>query len=329
MSSERSGSNLLRAMLDMHEQISAPPAMQLFNKFREILPFYGNLPDSKNTTKLRNDVLDVVNVKNTKNEWKEEIESSDIDINNKTPFSSLVCEVYKAYAQKENNNYFVCKEIGLFEYAFQILYNRPNSKFIYLVRDGRDVAASEKSIDIRKRHIFLLAERWLKEQNKALNVFQNLDRDRIIIVKYEDLLKDTETTLRKVCDFIGVEYSNQLLKFYNKREIKDQSKKSEFWKNISSPVDSNKIGKYKLELSQKEIKIFDSVCCDYLKILEYSVDSNSFKVGVLKEFKYRIHNKIFKFVNRTNQKSIESKGKIVEVLNKIKSRRKKEEVKLV
>ena len=55
MSSERSGSNLLRSILDSHQDIAAPPALQLFRQFNRILPFYGSLEIDENFELLKND----------------------------------------------------------------------------------------------------------------------------------------------------------------------------------------------------------------------------------------------------------------------------------
>lgn len=103
-----------------------------------------------------------------------------------------------------------------------ILYNLyPDAKFIEVVRDPRAVLYSQRT---RWRMRFLGAKNvpW----SEVLRVYSNyhaitmsnlwraavsvgngyLDSDRVIRVKYEDLVLDPASCIEKMCDFIGIEY---------------------------------------------------------------------------------------------------------------------------
>ena len=305
MSSERSGSNLLRSILNAHSEISAPSALQLFRQFSPIVHLYGNLSKTEHLESLVEDVLLLVNLKGTKTEWDEEITKS--ELLNRIKYPSLVevvVEVYSLYASKKGANYFVCKENDLYDHLFKTLHHYPTHKFIYLVRDGRDVAVSERSIPFRKRHIFALAESWKKEQQRALSTVQDTKTNNVFIVKYEELLSKTNHVLEELFSFLEIEFEKEVLSFHQNKESKNQSNKSEFWTNLSSPMMKDNFSKYKKKLSKKEIRIFESVCRQELIALGYKLEySKQLRISRLSDLYYRINNKIMKFVNGNDKKS--------------------------
>tara|TARA_B100000965_G_C19574100_1_gene750506 strand:- start:769 stop:1782 length:1014 start_codon:yes stop_codon:yes gene_type:complete len=305
MSSERSGSNLLRSILNAHSEISAPSALQLFRQFSPIVHLYGNLSKTENLENLVEDVLLLVNLKGTKTEWDEEITKR--ELLNRIKYPSLVevvVEVYSLYASKKGANYFVCKENDLYDHLFKTLHHYPTHKFIYLVRDGRDVAVSERSIPFRKRHIFALAESWKKEQQRALSTVQDTKPNNVFLVKYEELLSNTNHVLEDLFSFLEIKFEKEVLSFHQKKESKNQSNKSEFWTNLSSPMMKDNFSKYKKKLSEKEIRVFESVCRVELIALSYKLEfPEQLRISRLNDLYYRINNKIMKFVNGNDKKS--------------------------
>ena len=61
MSSERSGSNLLRILLGNHSNISGPAAHQLLQTFYSQIPYYSPLSHRENLINLFEDFMAIVN----------------------------------------------------------------------------------------------------------------------------------------------------------------------------------------------------------------------------------------------------------------------------
>ncbi len=100
----------------------------------------------------------------------------------------------------------------------------PSARFILLVRDGRDVVASlgRRTGDFGKG-----LERWVKETALVLAEHHSGDT---LIVRYEDFVVDPAREIRRICEFIGVSFSNELLDYHKEprlwfglREIKRTS----------------------------------------------------------------------------------------------------------
>ncbi|WP_157503226.1 sulfotransferase domain-containing protein [Mangrovimonas xylaniphaga] len=89
-------------------------------------------------------------------------------------------------------------------------------------------------------------EQFVDFYNLRMGELLNTD---IPIVKYEDLIVNTEDTLRKVCSYIGIQMDDSLLnshKFYkNGLEGHGQN-------DLSKPIDASSLHKYKLNVTEEE-----------------------------------------------------------------------------
>ena len=89
-----------------------------------------------------------------------------------------------------------------------------------MIRDGRDVALSmnRRLVELRGSQpvpVRRLARRW---QRRVLNARANeFVADRYAEVRYEDLVTDTEATLRRVCEFIELEFDPVMLSYHEQR----------------------------------------------------------------------------------------------------------------
>lgn len=83
-------------------------------------------------------------------------------------------------------------------------------KVIHLIRDGRAVINSY----IRRYNNFRLGcHRWLKTNVGSELIKTQFAQDKWLTIKYEDLTKYPEKSLEVVCQFIGIEYTEAMLKF--------------------------------------------------------------------------------------------------------------------
>jgi len=101
----------------------------------------------------------------------------------------------------------------LFEYL-------PELKVIIMVRDGRDVACSmrvrfEDSMGGREAAFAHGVKRWVDENTRWL---AHQDDPRLLMVRYEDLVKNFEPTLTAVTAFLGEACEPALLEFHRSKK---------------------------------------------------------------------------------------------------------------
>jgi len=87
------------------------------------------------------------------------------------------------------------------------------ARIVLMVRDGRDVSAS-----FEKRHGELETgnARWL-EANEI--VLAERDAPDTILLRYEDLVRQPEEWLRRVCEFTGIPFRESMLRFHESQRL--------------------------------------------------------------------------------------------------------------
>ncbi len=87
-------------------------------------------------------------------------------------------------------------------------------KLINIVRDGRDVVLSEHPS--KPGEYWVAPERWVNDVSASLP-FEN--NSNVYTVRYEDLISEYEQTMRKLCQFLGIEYTESLADWYKHTKI--------------------------------------------------------------------------------------------------------------
>lgn len=88
----------------------------------------------------------------------------------------------------------------------------PDARFIYLLRDGRDVARSCIQMGWAG-NMWTGCREWMEIENLFQQLKRSLPPNRYIEVKFEDLIRSPEATLRHVCQFMGVSYHGDMLSY--------------------------------------------------------------------------------------------------------------------
>jgi len=164
----------------------------------------------------------------------------------------------------------------------------PDSKIIFLLRDGRDVLDSQldanlhgfekggrfhtlikKPLESHQRILFIenRAKTWVKLMDIFMNTFHNHREELRILVRYENLKKDTKIELRKIYNFLGIEISQEELenkiKKFSFENIPAESKGEGKRNRIAKP------GKWKDNMRKEEIELMEKIMGSTLKRLGY------------------------------------------------------------
>ena len=154
----------------------------------------------------------------------------------------------------------------------QYVGNWPNCFFIHIIRDGRDVAASQL-VDHQGwgySDIEQAANQW---KTFILNVRNKSDSKRYIEVRYEDLVLDTENCLKSLFSVIDLAWDDDVMKYYEKpHSLLKNSYDHPSAKGVSQPMRTNAIGRYKDDLNLALIHEYDHIAGDVLSDLGYEVE---------------------------------------------------------
>ncbi|MCB9234715.1 MAG: sulfotransferase [Bacteroidia bacterium] len=269
----RSGSNLLRLILDQLPEVSAPHPPHILRTFQPLLPKYGDLQHPENLRWLAQDICHWVELNPVP--WRHiplplETILSQAD---EPSLFGLFRSVYQYIAQKDGAQMWLCKGLYNVRLFAELESSGPPLKYIWLVRDGRDVAVSMKKVVVGPKHIWHIAQKWKTEQELAASIQQKIGQERCLMVHYADLLRTPREELRRLCEFLGVKFRDAAVdSFYLSDESRITAASGAMWVNVGKPLIPNNVQKYKTELSQEEIQLFESVAGNQLLELGYSLE---------------------------------------------------------
>ena len=88
----------------------------------------------------------------------------------------------------------------------------PDAKFIHIVRDPRGVALSAKAFEWGTAVYFGIS-RWAELMDEWDRVTAPIAPERLLEIRFEDLVTDHETVLGQVCEFLGHNYTDEMLSY--------------------------------------------------------------------------------------------------------------------
>ncbi len=290
---ERSGTNLLRLILNAHSHIAVPHPPHIMKNFFVLEPLYGDLSRDANFKKLIRDV--VIMVKLHPYPWEVKLDTEKIfRMVRERNLINICFAIYDQYLSSTRKERWGCKSTFMIYHIALIRHYYPSAKFIYMVRDGRDVAVSARHTIFNHYHIYDIAQLWRKEQQIGIHWLSKMSKDNLFLLKYEGLISNHQENIKSLCAFLNEPYEEKMLEFFKTPEAQKSSRLSAAWENTSKPILKNNRDKFKNALSKKEIDLFEAVAGQELDYFSY-VLTNPFYIsestrarGIRAKWRYRI-----------------------------------------
>ncbi len=271
----RSGTTLLTTILNEHEDTIAAPEIKhlifLYSKYKNIKTF---------TNEFKTDFLEYLkiylDVKKIEifNTYSDDMLDF-IKVGQKINFAQLVklgyFLIYKNKTIDSQINFIVDKN-PFYTFYYDILIKIfPDAKFLVLIRDYRAYVNSiiqNRPPFSSKRSIYYYAYTWKLYANE-INKISIHAREKIMIIKYEDFVLNKEFVVKKVQKFIGLNEEKRVLNFHENMKkglaltdenIKPFKRMDVKLDELSSPVKSDRIERWKQNLSKKDLEKIEMIC---------------------------------------------------------------------
>jgi hypothetical protein len=279
--SPRSGTTLLRFMLDSHPEVAIPPETGFLLLGEHLI---GEGSD------LRERFADAVTAFPPEApSWPEfgiPAESFRRELAGLRPFS--IAEgfrlFYRMYAARFGKPRYGDKTPGYSRHLRTIERLLPEARFVHLIRDGRDVAVSLRLRWFSPGHdVDTQARYW--QENVLTARAQGAGCRHYLELRYEDLLRAPEAALRRVCAFLGLSYHPAMLRYHERtperlREhgararpdgtlLVTREERLRQQEMTTRPPDLSRIGAWRQSLSRDECLRFEELAGDLLRDLGY------------------------------------------------------------
>jgi hypothetical protein len=135
----------------------------------------------------------------------------------------------------------------------------PAARYIHIVRDVRDYSLSMNKA--WGKNMIRAANAWARSVG-ALQPYVSELGTKIIELRYEDLLGETESEVRKICQFLSIEFQPDMLTLDKATENLGDTK------GLVEVVSGN-VQKYKVALPVKKLARIEKLSCNILHIYGY------------------------------------------------------------
>lgn len=257
----RSGTTLLSILLNNHSEVyidalSVGRRMVLcFEKYLHYLA----LEPNKNPNELlrtifekdnRGDICSVVDYQN---------------IGNYQNIRELFQKSVETQAKQQGKKHWGDKTPLLINHIPETLELFPTARFIHLVRDARPNAYSlmnRQYTDLR-----LAAQQW-KDENTQARVHRHvIGEAQFKIIRYEDLLRDTDNVLRDICKFLQIDFQPSMI---DPEQDKSTLNPDSY---VKPKIEVDKIDDWKGKMSAAQIRTVEQICGDLMQEFGYPLES--------------------------------------------------------
>ena len=285
----RSGTSMLRLMLTCHRSIIVPPECG-FILWLETAHGNWTANDADDTASVASFVHDLLDCRKF-DTWglNGEMITQAIVNTRPTNYASLCACVVSAYALSQGRTPGIWGDKNNFHISRIVDLHRlfPAARFLHIVRDGRDVACSYRSVmetgsdspyaPRLATTMTEIAREWSSNVDMAEKTLSDFPPEQHATVTYENLASHPESTLEKICAWLELPFDPEMLNFHsiNKAYQLEPASTMDWKARTMKPVSSDTVGQYATVLNNAEIEEFERVAGPTLHSLGYILASAS------------------------------------------------------
>ncbi|MEO3786651.1 sulfotransferase [Actinocorallia sp. B10E7] len=258
----RSGTTLLRTMLNAHPDLAVPHETKFVVHAYRRRDAFGDLRDPER----RRDVARwIVGLKlgQYSRIGIPEKELAEAFAAAPPSLGSLIAVCFGLYAEREGKSRWGDKRPS-YAYDLNALFQMfPDTKFVNVVRDPRACVLSMRKAWKIYGRLASATEVWDQTYQDVQNV---MERFPILEIRYEDLLAEPEKTLLTICEFTGLDTAGvpEMMAYH-----KGKTPTGYLYENAGKPLDPSKTHKWASELEPEEIAFVERLLADRMKYYGY------------------------------------------------------------
>lgn len=250
----RSGTSLLSTILGNHPHLAVPNESHLYSQIYPVVQRHARLSNAPARTRLVAEILKTEYIR----KWRPAPSLSEtLHLITRDDFHGIVDGLLRAWASQLGKSRWGEKTPQHTLHWRTILPAFPDAQVIHLVRDGRDVALSYRSAFFGPKHVYSLALRWQQYLAATEAARGFLGDGAFLEVHYEDLVSAPEPELRRICAFLGEEFTPAMLAYHQDSQPTHCDPRNA--RNLRHPLMAENKGKWRRDMTQRELRIFEAL----------------------------------------------------------------------
>jgi hypothetical protein len=275
----RSGTTLLRLMLDAHPQIAIPSETHFITDVARAFRDERMNPES---------LTELLVAHNRWGDFHLDADELRARFEQIKPLNAAdaVRAFYRLYSEKQGKPRWGDKTPGYVKKLRVIGRLFPEARLIHIIRDGRDVALSVIAMNWGPSDVTRAAQLWDRRIRDAREVGATLPH--YVEIRYEDLVEDTEPVLRQACKYIELDYNPVMLDYHRraadrlKEKARDLSKPGRVRIQPASarmashalatrPPQTDRLARWRTEMSAEDVATYEGIAGELLADLGYDL----------------------------------------------------------
>jgi len=254
----RSGTTLLRNILNRHPKLAICGETQFFHHVYARRRAFGDLLNTKNRRCLVAKYLPTDRIRRL---GMDSAGLSERLMSEGTSYQAFFSALLAYYAQSQGKSRFGEKTPQHAQYTEILCEWYPGAKILHMLRDPRDVVESLQRMAWASNSILTNARVWLQNNLAAV---RSSSRPGYLLVRYETLVEQPERELTRICAHLGEDYSPLMLTLNEER-----TKFSSWSKRSRLPVTTERLGKWREELDSDSVRLIEWVLGDHMAAFGY------------------------------------------------------------
>lgn len=264
----RSGTTLLRVMLDRHPRLAVPDESyfvpQLARRHRDPVDPDEFVEDLRRLPTIR--------------EWEIDPDAVRGRLRGGMTTGQAIAAVYEQYAADRGKERWGDKTPMYMQYLPLLERLFPDALYVDLVRDGRDAALSFLSMPrgivtetwAHPRTAADFACQWRTEVAAARALGRRVGPRRYLPVRYEELVAEAEGTLRRICEFASLPYDGVMLGYAEEVDVSGKPHQQ----SLKRPPTPG-LRDWRTAMSREDVAAFEEVAGDLLDELGYGASTRT------------------------------------------------------
>jgi hypothetical protein len=282
----RSGTTLLRLMLDSHPDLAIPPETHFLPKLIRLCEEAGDRGD------VREAALELIT---THRRWPdfgldaEELRARLAGSGRLRP-GDAARAFYEAYTAMHRKPRWGEKTPQYLKTVKRIAAALPEAHFIHIIRDGRDVALSLLAVTWGPKTIEDAAVQWTTQIRRARRKARAIPH--YTEVRYEGLVVDPEPIVRRICEFCDLPFETGMLDYHRTagermegvaRDLELGGGRGGIGANerarqhalVSEAPRGERAGRWRVEMDPRDVAAFEAIAGPTLAELGYELVERS------------------------------------------------------